>query len=230
MGKTGIRFPNESEAYRAARDELLAAELELRRRIEDVAALRRRLPLGGAVREDYVFEEGPRELGGDRENAVKLSELFGAKSTLVLYNLMYGPKAKEPCPMCASFLDSLDGSALHLEQRIGLAVVAKSPIGRVRTLARHRGWRHLRLLSSSSSSYNADYGGELADGKQWPMLNVFVRRDGAVHHFYGTEVLYADGEEAQDQRHIDLMWPLWNVLDLTPEGRGHDWYPELSYD
>jgi predicted dithiol-disulfide oxidoreductase (DUF899 family) len=230
MADTGIRFPNESEEYRKARDELLAAEIALRAQIEAVAAQRRRLPLGGAIPEDYAFEEGPRDLAGDRESTVKLSELFGDKPTLVLYNFMYSPKMKEPCSMCTSFLDALNGNAMHLEQRVALAVVARSPIGRIRGFARRRGWKHLRLLSSGSNAYNAQYGGELADGSQQPMLNVFAKKGGAVHHVYGSELFYAAAVEGQDPRHNDLLWPLWNALDLTPEGRGSDWYPALSYE
>jgi len=30
-------------------------------------------------------------------------------------------------------------------------------------------------------------------------------------------------------RHVDFMWPLWNILDRTPEGRGSDWGPRLEY-
>ena len=57
-----MRFPGESADYRAARDRLLHEEAALRRHIEEVAALRRSLPLGGPVAEDYVFEEGAADL------------------------------------------------------------------------------------------------------------------------------------------------------------------------
>jgi predicted dithiol-disulfide oxidoreductase (DUF899 family) len=62
-----------------------------------------------------------------------------------------------------------------------------------------------------------------------PMMNVFVRRKGAIRHFWGCELLYAKAERGQDGRHADLLWPLWNALDLTPEGRGKDWRPKLDY-
>lgn len=225
-----VRFPNESPGYRAARNELLEAEIRLRQRIEQVAALRRKLPLGGAAKEDYVFEEGETMLSGHPvARRVRLSELFGEHDSLVVYNFMYGPDMQQPCPMCASILDSLDGAAPHIGQRTSLVVVARSPIARIRQLALSRGWRRLRFLSSSQNDYNRDYHGETADGAQMPMLNVFVRRNGKVHHFTGTELLYAPRESGQGHRHVDLIWPLWNVLDLTPEGRGTDWTPQLSY-
>jgi len=185
--------------------------------------MRRRLPLGGPVPEDYAFDAGDRR-------TVRLSELFTLpEASLVLYNFMYGPKMAAACPMCTSFLDSLDASAPHLTQRVNLAVVAKSPIERIRAHARARGWRHLQLLSSARNTFNRDYLGENADESQNPLLHVFVRRGAGVHHFYTTELYFAPPEPGQNPRHIDPMWPLWNVLDATPEGRGRDWFPKLEY-
>jgi len=216
-----VRFPNESPDYRRARDELLRAEIELSRQTEKVAALRRQMPVGGEVPEDYRF--------ADEGGEVRLSELFGGRSTLILYSFMYGPDMEQPCPMCTSFLDALDGQAHHLTQTVALAVTARSPIERIRAFARTRPWNRLRLLSCAQSTYQCDYHGEKADGAQMPMLNVFVRRDGRTHHFWSSEMLYAPEEPGQDSRHIDILWPLWNVLDLTPEGRGADWYPKVAY-
>ena len=223
MAATTHRFPGESRAYRTARNKLLDAELKLRKQVEQVAALRRKLPLGGEVPEDYEFEE-------DGARKVRLSKLFArGKDSLILYSFMYGPKMEKPCPMCTAFLDSLDGAAPHIVQRANLAVVAKSPIARIREFARSRGWRNLRLLSSSANTYNRDYYGESPDGSQNPSLNVFTRRDGAIRHFFHTELLFEKAEKGQDDRHIDMAWPLWNMLDFTPEGRGTDWYPKLEY-
>jgi predicted dithiol-disulfide oxidoreductase (DUF899 family) len=225
-----VRFPGESEAYRAARDELLDAEIELRRQIESVAAKRRSLPIGGEVPEDYVFDEAGDGSDSSAVRPVRLSQLFAdGKDTLIVYSFMYGPKMARPCSLCTSILDALDGEAPHVEQRVNLAVVAKSPIQRIRQFARERGWRNLRLLSSERSTYNRDYHGESEAGDQLPALNVFVRRDGRVHHLYNTELLYAPSDPGQDRRHVDLIWPLWNLFDLTPEGRGEKWNPRLSY-
>lgn len=222
-----VRFPGENEEYRAARDELLAEEIALRRQVEAVAARRRSLPLGGEVPEDYAFEEAD-ETGAARP--VRLSGLFaGGQDTLILYSYMFGPRMAQPCPSCTSILDALDGEAPHVMQRVSLAVVAKSPLERIRQFARDRGWRHLRLLSSSGNGYNRDYHGEGANGDQWPMLNVFVRREGRVHHAYGTEMLFVQADPGQDRRHVDPIWPLWNLFDLTPGGRGETWQPRLTY-
>jgi len=227
---SSIRFPNESAAYRRARDKLLAAEHALRREIENVAMLRRRLPPGGAVPEDYVFDEIARDLGAHTTQQVALSELFALpEASLVLYSFMYGPDMAAPCPMCTSILDALDGEAPHIAQRINFAIVAKSPIERVCDLAQERGWRNLRLLSSAGNSYNRDYHGETASGAQMPCLNVFEKRGGRVHHFTASELLYATPDRGMDHRHVDMIWPLWNMLDFTREGRGTSWYPKLRY-
>ncbi len=216
-----MKFPNESKAYRVARNKLLNAEKTLRAKAEAVAALRRKLPAGGAVAQDLVFEGN----GGP----VRLSELFGSHDTLLAYSFMYGPKMAQACPMCTSMLDGLNGNAPHLAQRASLAVIAKSPIGRIQEFALQRGWSNLRLLSSAGNSYNRDYFGEGPEGNQMPMLNVFVSRGGKIRHFWGTELLYAKSAPGQHPRHVDAIWPLWNLLDLSPEGRGKDWYPKLDY-
>jgi len=226
-----FRFPGESDSYRQARNQLLQAEVELRRHVEEIAALRRRLPLGGAVPEDYVFEEGSADLSDSQTvRQVSLSKLFQpGKDTLAIYSFMFGPKMKAACPMCTAMLDSLNGTAVHATQRINLAVVAKSPLERIRAFARERGWNRLRLLSSAGNNYNRDYYGENAEGGQQPSLNIFVRRDGKIHHFVHTELVLTPPDPGQNQRHIDMIWPLWNLLDFTPEGRGSDWVPSLTY-
>jgi predicted dithiol-disulfide oxidoreductase (DUF899 family) len=218
------RFPGEKPAYRAARDTLLKEEVRLRRQIEAVAEMRRKLPLGGALKEDYVFETG----GGA---AVHFSELFAdGKDTLLVYSFMFGPEMKSACSSCTSMLDGLEGQAPHVTQRANLVVVAKSPIERIKEFASGRGWRNLRLLSSSGSTYNRDYHGETEDGAQIPTMNVFVRRKGKIYHTWSSELMFLPSDAGQNARHIDMIWPLWNVLDYTPEGRGANWYPQLRYE
>jgi len=225
------RFPGETDQYRRARDELLQAEIELRRAGELVAAQRRTLPLGGEVPTDYVFEAATDE-GGARE--VRMSELFAdGKDTLYLYSFMFiadadGVPLASACPACTSIIDALDGEAPHIAQQINIAISAKVPIGQLREHARRRGWRHIRLLSSANSTYNHDYNAETPDGSQRPIASVFVRRDGKIHHFWSSELAFAPSDPGQHPRHVDYMWPAWNVLDTTPGGRG-DWNPQLQY-
>ncbi len=221
------RYPNESLEYRKARNELLEAEGALREQLERVAELRRGLPRGGEIEEDYVFEE--RDSDG-AVHSVRLSDLFApGRDSLLLYGFMFGPAMERACPMCTSFLDSLNGSAPHLAERINLAVCARSPIERIAAFGETRGWTNLRLISAAHNDYPVHYRTEAEDGTQLPMANVFVRRNGAILHFWGSELLfqpYTTGEP----RHVDSLWPLWNVLDLTPEGRSDDWPPALEYD
>lgn len=129
--------------------------------------------------------------------------------------------------MCTSFLDSLDGAARHVTERMSVAACARSPIARVATFGASRGWRHLRLISSAGDTCPRDYLAEDDQGRQWPMANVFVRRNGLVHHFWGSEMFHPC--VTGNSRHVDQLWPLWNVLDLPPEGRGTDWYPAQQY-
>ena len=228
-----VRFPGESDRYRQARDELLTAEIDLRRQIEVVAAHRRGLPPGGPVPEDYVFEEWDADT--DAARLVRLSQLFEAgKDTLFLYSHMFIPgKAglplEEGCPACTSIIDAIDGAVPDITQQINFAAVAKPPIERFRAHAQARGWRHARLLSSASTTYNRDYHAEAPDGEQLPVATVFARRDGQIHHCWSSELMWVPSEPGQEPRHVDFMWPLWSVLDRTPDGRGTDWTPALDY-
>jgi predicted dithiol-disulfide oxidoreductase (DUF899 family) len=226
-----IRFPGESAKYRAQRNALLEAEIDLRRQIERVAALRRALPLGGPVKEDYIFEEVNGGLDAAAPNRkIHLSQLFSeGRNSLIVYSFMYGQAMERACPSCTSILDALDGTARHAEQRVNLAVVAKSPPARIGAFARQRAWRNLRLLSSAGNTFNHDYHAETSTGSQIPAINVFVKRGAAIHHFFNAELLYAPPEPGQNGRQADLLWPLWNLFDMIPEGRGMDWHPKLSY-
>jgi predicted dithiol-disulfide oxidoreductase (DUF899 family) len=239
-----VTFPGESAEYRAARDRLLGQEIELRRAMEAVAAARRKLPPGGVVPEDYVFQG----VGADgAPTDVSLSELFEpGRDSLVIYSFMFprdpgdkrpGPPAGQtallpleegPCPSCVALLDQLDGAAEHATQHVNLAVVAKAPLPRVVTFAEERGWRRLRLLSSAGNAYNRDYLAETAEGAQRPMLNVFHRDGETIRHFWGSELFYAPTDPGQDPRHVGTLEPVWNLFDLTPEGRP-DWDEQLSY-
>ncbi len=228
-----ISFPGESARYRSARNELLQAEIALRRQTEDVAAQRRALPPGGEILEDYEFEEWDAAASAVR--SVRLSELFeDGKETLFLYSFMFIPGERgEPlevgCPSCTSIIDAIDGEVPHLTQSMSFAAVAKAPIERFRALAAKRGWRNARLLSSAGTTYNGDYRAETPEGVQLPIATVFTRRDGRINHVWSSELLFAPTDPGQNPRHVDFLWPLWAMLDHTPAGRAADWYPALEY-
>jgi predicted dithiol-disulfide oxidoreductase (DUF899 family) len=139
------------------------------------------------------------------------------------------PLAEGPCPSCTALLDQLDGAAEHASEHINLAVVAKAPLPRVLAFAGERGWRRLRLLSSAGNSYNADYLAETPDGVQRPMLTVFHRDGGVIRHFWSSELLYAPSDPGQEPRHVGTLEPLWNLFDLTREGRPIDWAEQFNY-
>ena len=226
MRQTNLK--NESAAYLASREELRLAEIQSMRLLERIAELRRDLPEGATV-EDYEFTEGPADLdaGDAPARNVRLSELFtGPGRAVVLYQFMYGKKQTSPCPMCTMWIDGYNGVAQHLAQNIDFAIAAAADLPALRAHARSRGWNHLRLLSCGGSTFKYDMASEDAEGNQDSTLSVFTRdSSGTLRHFYTSHPWLADDI---NQRGIDRLTPVYNMLDLTPQGRD-DWYAELSY-
>ena len=216
-----VRYPNESAEYSRAREALLAEEIELRRHIERVAELRRNLPPGGEVTKNYSFD-------GERGKPT-LAELFGEKPTLIVYSYMFGPQREKPCPMCTSLLSAWDGEVPDIRQRVALAVIARSPIERLTAFRRERGWHHLPLFSDTSGEFSRDYHALTKDGGDDAAFNVLTRSGGTIRHFWGGEMNSASADPGQDPRGAPDLMPIWTILDVTPEGRGTDWYPKLSY-
>lgn len=235
-----LSFPNESQAYRAARAALLDDEIALRRQIEAVAAKRRALPPGGEIAEDYEFD---RIGAHQRPERVKLSELFEGKPSIIMQSFMFGSDRDKPCTGCTHMLDAIDGSARHIGQRAPLYVVAKSPITRLEAWAKDRRWPHLAFLSDVEGRYSADYFADtskisdakraergMKPGENWDetIFNVFHNEDRTIRHVWASEMAYAPADPGQHHRAGDLVDPLWGLLDMTPEGRG-DWFPSLTY-
>jgi predicted dithiol-disulfide oxidoreductase (DUF899 family) len=213
-------YPGDSVEYRRARTALLAEEIELRRHIERVAEMRRALPPGGEAR-DYEFND-------EDGRVVKLPELFGSHDTLVTYTWMFGPQRERPCPMCTAFLGALDNPSRDISQRVAFAVIGRSPVSRQLAFARERGWRHLRFYATVGDGFARDYRALGPAGEEWPALDVWTRGDGVVRHFWASE-LGGTEDPGQDPRGAPDPMPLWNILDLTPGGRGTTWYPKLEY-
>ena len=214
------RHPNESEEYRRARQELLVEEIELRRHAEQVAAQRRELPLGGELPREYRFVA---ENGDD----VTLADLFGDHDTLIVYSYMFGPEREAPCPMCTSLMGGLDHKIADIRQRVAIAFTARSPIERLVEAKAARGWRDLPVYSDGAGDFTRDY--VSADDADIPAYNVFIRRDGEIRHFWSDEITGDMADPGQDPRGAVEMDPLWLLLDTTPEGRGADWHPKLTY-
>jgi predicted dithiol-disulfide oxidoreductase (DUF899 family) len=217
--KNKAHFPNESPEYRRARSTLLAEEIELRRHIERVAALRRTLPRGGEIPEDYAFDGS--------NGAVRISDLFGDRDTLVIYSMMFGPQRERACPMCTAMLTSWEGTARNLRERVALAVTARSPVKRLLEFRKERGWQNLQLYSDTKGDYTRAY--VSAEEGDVPGLTVFTRDDGKVRHFWSGEMNGEMADPGQDPRGAPDLDPLWTILDLTPRGRGATWYPNLEY-
>jgi predicted dithiol-disulfide oxidoreductase (DUF899 family) len=244
-----ITFPGESAEYRVARNRLLEKEIELRRAMEAVAAARRDLPPGGLVPEDYVFDGIAGPDGAPAK--VKLSELFApGKDSLVIYNFMFprhpeddrpgpteGPAARlkreeSPCPSCTAFIDEMNATVPHAEAAgLNFAIVAKAPLDRLIAWGEDRGWRNVRLLSAAHTpNFKRDYHAETPEGHQMPMMTVFRRDPSGIRHFWSSEMFYAPADEGQDPRHTGTIEMLWNLSDLTPEGRPADWHEQLDYE
>jgi len=195
---------------------------------ERVAELRRQLPQGPIV-EDYEFLEGPAELnaGDTPARKVRLSELFSAPDrSLVVYHFMYGKKQSDPCPMCTLWIDGYNGVAHQLARNLDFVIVAAADLPALRAHARRRGWNNLRLLSAGENAFKYNLGSEDREGNQDSTISVFTRDTaGTLRHFYSAHPrMGADIKE----RGIDLLTPVYNMLDLTPQGRG-DWYASLDY-
>ena len=240
-----VGFPNESAEYRAARERLLEKEIGLRRAMEEVAAARRALPQGGCMPQDYVFDGVDAD---GKPEKVKFSELFlPGRDTLIVYNMMFPrhkgdtraqpstgpfaemPREETPCPSCTALLDQLDPAVKHLAPAgFNFAVIARAPIERLAAYAKERGWKHMRLVSSAHNSFNHDYQAEFEDGEQAPMLSVFRRGPDGIRHFWSSEMLFAPSDPGQDPRAAGTLEPLWNLMDLTPEGRP-EWEEQVEY-
>ena len=220
--RNDVTIPGESAEYRKARTALLTEEIELRRQIERVAAQRRALPPGPAITGDYRFE--------GEHGALDFAALFGDRQSLVVYSYMFGAKRERPCPMCTSLLGAWNGEARDIQQRVALAVVAGAPIQRLLAFKQERGWRDLPLYTDLNGNYTRDFRGIAPDGSDMPSINVFTRRDGTIRHFWSAEMGMETADPGQDPRGAPDPMPLWTLLDMTPEGRGKDWYPKLQYD
>ena len=212
-------FPNESVAYRHARNVLLTEEIELRRHLERVAQMRRQLPPGGEVTKDYRFE--------GKDGPASLADLFGGKDTLIIYSYMFGPARKGPCPMCTSFMATWEQKMADIKQRTAFVMMARSPIERLVAAKKARGWTHLEVYSDSSGDFTRDY--VSAGDEDIPGYTVFSRKDGKIRHFWSGEMSGKMVDPGQDPRGAPDPDPLWTLLDTTPEGRGTGWYPKLRY-
>ncbi len=216
------KFVNESEAYAQSRTKLLAAEIEARRSLTKLAQQRRNLPAGPEVIKDYRF----RDANGD---TITLRDLFGDQETLITYFWMYGPKRERPCPMCTNFLGGANGNATDVKQRAAFKILGRSSVERQQAFATERGWKDLDFVQTVGDDYARDLGLLDNDGNEFPGFTVFQKDGDKVRVFYDAEMPSGAADPGEDPRGAVDIAPLWNLLDMTPEGRGVDWYPKLAY-
>ena len=219
--KASKPFPSDSAEYRDARTRLLAEEIELRRHIQRVAALRRALPVGGEAKDYRFLDADGKDLG--------LADLFGRHGTLFSYFWMYGPERERPCPMCTSFVGSLDIPSRDIEQRIAIAIIGRSPVARQLAFARERGWSNLQFFQTVGDDFPRDYRGLNSEGREDPIVAVWQRRGDKVNLFWAAEGGADTADPGFDPHLAPDPTPLWTVLDWTPGGRGTNWYPKLDY-
>jgi predicted dithiol-disulfide oxidoreductase (DUF899 family) len=213
-----------STDYRRARSELRQAEKRLRDEVESVAAMRRALPPGAPLR-THEFLEGPADLSADGpERPVTLDDLFGDHDELVLYHLMLHPDDSAACAACSMFVDGLDGVERHIAQHTGFAVMAPAPLPALREWARHRGWSRVRLVSVAGTTFLDDLGVAGSRGALFPAFSVHTRDGNGIRHVLTQPADFPDGTG----RGMDLLTPVWNLLDLLPSGRGER-EPDNSY-
>jgi len=220
--KARTPFPGASAEYDAARRALLAEEIEFRRHQTQLVEQRRALPPGPVIEKNYRFKD-------EQAFEVGLRELFGDKDTLVTYFWMYGPQRERPCPMCTNLLGALNGNATDIKQRVALKILGRSPVERQFAFAQERGWRDLNFVQTVGDDYASDLGVLLPDGSEYPALIVFQRAGDTVRLFWASEMTREMADPGQDPRDAPDLGVLWSVLDLTPAGRGTDWYPRLNY-
>ena len=183
---------------------------------------RRSLPPGPVIAKDYRFKEANGSESG-------LIDLFGRHDALVTYFWMFGPQRERPCPMCTNWLGAVNGNAADIKQRVAFKVLGRSPVPRQLAFAQERGWRDLDFVQTIGDDYAKDIGTLKSDGSEWAAIIVFKRDGDKVRLFWAAEMAPEMADPGEDPRLAPDVAALWSILDLTPDGRGKDWYPKLSY-
>ncbi|MDR0269766.1 DUF899 domain-containing protein [Paenibacillus sp.] len=185
------------EEWQVARQKLLVREKELTRKLDALAAERRRLPMV-RIERDYVFE-GPN-------STASLLDLFDGRRQLIVYHFMMAPGSDQRCRGCSSFIDNI-GHLAHLHARdTSFVLVSPAPLTQIEPFRERMGWT-IPWYSSNGDNFNIDCGAGHGFG-----LSIFLRNDDNVFRTY-----YTTG------RGVDRIRADFNFLDLTPYGRQEDW-------
>ena len=203
----------------AARKALLARERELTHLRDQIARERRALPWV-RIEKDYVFDapEGRRTL----------ASLFEGRRQLIVQHFILGPGWAQGCPSCSYMADHVDGMSVHLAHRdVSFVAVSRAPLAEIERFRERMGWR-FKWLSSNANDFNVDFGVSFTPEQQarnevtynyatqpfqseeLPGISVFYKDEaGDVFHTYSTY-----------RRGVEVMMGTYNLLDLTPAGRG----------
>ena len=220
VSEVNSKVVSEAE-WLVARKDLLTREKELTRLRDEVSRHRRELPWTRITKE-YAFD-GP-------SGKETLTDLFDARSQLIVYHFMLAPSWKEGCKSCSYLADHFDGANLHLPHRdVTFVAVSRAPLSEIQAYQHRMGWR-FKWLSSHGTDFNFDYHvsateEEQAKGKmyynyetqEWvneemPGLSVFYKDESSnLFHTYST---YGRG--------LDILVGTYNFLDLVPNGRDED--------
>jgi predicted dithiol-disulfide oxidoreductase (DUF899 family) len=214
------------EEWLEARRSLLEREKAHTRTSDALNADRRRLPMV-AMEKDYVFE-GP-------DGQVKLGDLFGTSSQLIVFHVMFGPDWESPCPFCSDSIRVMYPSLFEDLRRRNTeyVLVARAPYAKIATAMQERGW-NVPWYSSYGSDFNFDFNVSFdKNAEEVPVFNFreeswlsdadaptemsgmscFLREsDGAVFHTYSS---YGRGLEG--------TIGVYQMLDMTPLGRQEAW-------
>lgn len=181
--------------WQRARDELLIAEKEATRTLDDIAARRRRLPM---VRFEDKYEfEGP-------EGKKTLLELFDGQVQLAVYQFMdIGPDAF--CPGCTHFTNNVTNLGTLAGDGVAWATISNMPLAQIEAYKAQKGWT-MPFLSSRGTTFAADCGAD------YFMLSMFLRDGTDIYRTYSTT-----------SRGVDRLLFVNNMLDLAAYGRQQDW-------
>jgi predicted dithiol-disulfide oxidoreductase (DUF899 family) len=219
------------EEWRAASEELLAAEKEHFRQKDHLARQRQELPWV-PVEKQYVFETD--------DGRKTLAELFDGRSQLLVYHFMFGfgynvDEQNPGCTGCSFVADHFDAAIPHLNGHdVSLVAESLAPPDELRPYRERMGWR-FPWVSSGDGDFKYDFGAAFTEEQQrtgadynfrhidqppWPQregMSVFALKDGVVHHTYSTY-----------DRGVEQFMGTFGYLDVAPLGRNEetasDWW------
>jgi predicted dithiol-disulfide oxidoreductase (DUF899 family) len=185
------------EEWQKERAALLVVEKEATRRVDAIAAQRRRLPMVRFDNDKYVFatNDGPK----------RLMDFFEGQPQLAVYQFMdVGPD--NFCPGCTHFTSNVAALPTLAENGVSWRTISNMPLEQMTSYWARQGW-DVPYASSHGTEFAIDCG---TDGGF--LLNLFFTDGNEVYRTYSTT-----------SRGVDRVLFVNNVLDLAAYGRQEDW-------